>query len=81
MPAYTLYNLSIGEDVTNKGKTIFSIYVSADNVLVLAFQSHLSRLKYTSENYATGRMGIYDMGRNISFKMIVPFGISKMKQD
>jgi iron complex outermembrane receptor protein len=56
------------------------LYISVDNLLDVAYQSHLSRLKYAPENYVTGRMGVYDMGRNISFKILVPFVISKMKQ-
>ncbi len=41
----------------------------------VAYQSHLSRLKYTPENQATGRTGIYNMGRNISFKLVFPVHI------
>ncbi len=78
-PAYALVNMSAGADITNKGKTLFSLFVSANNLLNVAYQSHLSRLKYAPENFTTGRTGVYDMGRNISFKLIVPFGISKMK--
>jgi len=80
-PDYLLLNASIGTDIVNKGKTIISVYLSADNLLNTAYQSHLSRLKYAPVNYSTGRIGIYDMGRNLSFKVIVPFGISKMKQN
>ena len=78
-PSYSLMNVSVGADVARKGKTLFSMFISGNNILDVAYQSHLSRLKYAPENYATGRMGVYDMGRNISFKVIVPFGISKME--
>ena len=37
-----------------------------------AYQNHLSRLKYTDINYVTGRMGVYNMGRNLSVKINVP---------
>ena len=35
-------------------------------------QSELSRLKYTAVNYATGRTGVYNMGRTVSVKLVVP---------
>jgi iron complex outermembrane receptor protein len=45
-------------------------YISADNLANVAYQSHLSRLKYAPENLFTGRTGVYNMGRNISLKVI-----------
>jgi iron complex outermembrane receptor protein len=64
----------VGTDVKafKNGNTI-SFFVSADNLANIAYQSHLSRLKYAPENLATGRTGIFNMGRNISFKMIANF--------
>ena len=76
-PGYSLLNFGVGSDVISKNKTIFSIYISANNLADVAYQSHLSRLKYEPENYVTGRTGVYNMGRNISFKIIVPFDFSK----
>ena len=77
-PGYALLNLSAGGDIKNGKKTLFSLFITADNLLDAAYQSHLSRLKYAPENFATGRSGVFDMGRNFSFKVVVPFGISKM---
>jgi len=37
----------------------------------------LSRLKYAPENPVTGQTGIFNMGRNINFKVIVPLEFSK----
>ena len=37
-----------------------------------AYQSHLSRLKYTDINHVTGRQGVYNMGRNVTFKLVIP---------
>jgi iron complex outermembrane recepter protein len=75
---YTLLNLGIGSDVTNKtGKVLFSFSILCNNVADIAYQSHLSRLKYF-EPYPlnpTGRSGIYNMGRNIGFKVIIPITI------
>jgi iron complex outermembrane receptor protein len=75
-PGYTLLNIGIGTDVINKKeKTICSVFISANNITDVAYQNHLSRLKYASENYATGRMGIYNMGRNFSLKLLIPINI------
>lgn len=74
-PGYTLLNAGIGTDVLSKNKIMFSIYISANNLTNVAYQSHLSRLKYLDDNNATGRKGIFNMGRNFSIKMIVPIDI------
>jgi iron complex outermembrane receptor protein len=74
-PGYTLYNAGLGGDITNsKGKVLISINILGNNITDVAYQSHLSRLKYFEEypNNPTGRSGIYNMGRNISFKLTVP---------
>ncbi|WBO84408.1 TonB-dependent receptor [Hymenobacter yonginensis] len=72
-PGYTLVNLGLGSDLTNaKDKTLFSVYLTLNNVFDVAYQNHLSRLKYTAINYATGRQGVFNMGRNLSVKLIVP---------
>ena len=44
----------------------------ANNLLDRAYQSHLSRLKYLDPNPVTGRQGVYNMGRNVTFKLVVP---------
>lgn len=72
-PAYGLMSLGLGGDVVNQhGNKLFSLFITADNVLDKAYQSHLSRLRYAPVNPATGRRGVYNMGRNISFKLIIP---------
>jgi len=71
-PGYSLFNAGLGGDVTSKGKTIFSIYLAAKNITDVAYQSNLSRLKYTAENAVTGRFGVFNMGRNFSVKVNVP---------
>ena len=74
-PGYVLYNAGIGTDITNnKGKVLVSINILGNNITDVAYQSHLSRLKYFEPypNNPAGRSGIYNMGRNISFKIIVP---------
>lgn len=75
-PGYTLLHMGLGTDFVSGNKTRFSVYISASNLTDVAYQSHLSRLKYVGYNYATGRAGIFNMGRNISFKLIIPITFS-----
>jgi iron complex outermembrane recepter protein len=78
-PGYTLLNFGIGADVMAGAKTLFSIYISANNLTDVAYQSHLSRLKYAAENNVTGRSGVFNMGRNFSLKIVVPLDLSRKK--
>ena len=71
-PAYALLSLSAGTDLNIHKKKVAELYVTADNLLDCAYQNHLSRLKYCDINNATGRQGVYNMGRNIVFKVIIP---------
>ena len=71
-PAYTLLNLAAGTDLNIGKRKVAELYVTVNNLLDKAFQSHLSRLKYCDENAVTGRRGVYNMGRNIVFKVVVP---------
>ena len=71
--AYGLLNLGFGTSIlNNKDTEIFSIFINANNFLDVGYQSHLSRLKYAPENPATGRQGVFNMGRNVSFKVVFP---------
>ena len=71
-PAYALLSLSAGSDLMIGGKKIAELYITADNLLNKAYQNHLSRLKYADENPVTGRRGVYNMGRNVTFKLVIP---------
>lgn len=71
-PGYSLLNLGAGTDIMCKGKIFCSIHFALNNLTDVAYQSHLSRLKYTDENLATGRMGVFNMGRNFSLKLNIP---------
>ena len=71
-PAYTLLNIGVGSSVVFKSHTIFSIYLYAQNIADIAYQSNMSRLKYKDTNEVTGRIGVYEMGRNINFKVNIP---------
>ena len=72
-PAYTLVNLGTGMTWRNKDKkTIASLYINVNNLFDLAYQNHQSRLKYLDTNPITQRRGVYNMGRNVSIKLVVP---------
>ena len=70
---YTLFNAGIGTDITVKGKRLAAVVLAVNNLTDKAYQSHLSRLKYLDENPVTGRAGVFNMGRNFSARLIVPF--------
>ena len=74
-PGYLLLNAGFGGQITGaKDREICKVFVIADNLLDTAYQSHLSRLKYAPANPATGRPGVFNMGRNVSVKVLVPLG-------
>jgi iron complex outermembrane receptor protein len=78
-PGYTLFNASIGGDIHSKKKTLFSLYFNAVNLTDEAYQNHLSRLKYAPLNMATGRTGVFNMGRNFNVKLNIPIN-GKLRQ-
>ncbi|MBK7310496.1 MAG: TonB-dependent receptor [Sphingobacteriaceae bacterium] len=79
-PSYTLLDAGIGAEVKNKrDRTLFTIGIYVSNLTDAAYQSNMSRLKYF-DSYpvnGSGRSGIFNMGRNWSFKVNVPFCVKK----
>lgn len=72
---YTLLNAGFGGDIySTKKKQLFSIYLTASNITDVAYQSHLSRLKYAAINKLTNRQGVFNVGRNFGIKINVPLG-------
>ncbi|MBF9223656.1 TonB-dependent receptor [Hymenobacter ruricola] len=73
---YALLGLGAGTTFTSRaGRSVAQLIVQVDNVLDTAYQAHLNRLKYF-EYYAsspTGHLGIYNPGRNVGVKVLVPF--------
>ncbi|WP_159476282.1 TonB-dependent receptor [Dyadobacter sp. 3J3] len=73
---YALFNIGCGTTINNQNKKpLFQLFLQIDNLFDTAYQSNLNRLKYF-EYYAAspnGRSGIYNMGRNGSVKVIIPF--------
>ncbi|MES2429839.1 MAG: TonB-dependent receptor [Bacteroidota bacterium] len=79
-PSYTLLNAGLGADVISKnGATIFSFYFTGTNLADIAYQNHLSRLKYAATNLATGRNGVFNFGRNFSIKLNIPLSFDLKK--
>ena len=77
---YSLLNIGIGADVISSKKIkLFSINFAANNITDVAYQNHLSRLKYTETNLGTGRTGVYNMGINFSVRVNVPL-VFKLKK-
>ena len=76
-PGYTLINAGIGGEIRNKERVLFNIFIGANNITDVAYQNHLSRLKYAPENLVTGRMGVFNMGRNFSLKLSIPLDFQK----
>lgn len=75
-PSYTLVNLSAGTDVIIGKRKVAEVFLTADNIFNRAYQNHLNRLKYADMNTQTNRRGVYDMGRNITIKLVIPIDIS-----
>ena len=71
-PGYTLLNAKVGTQFKYRGHVVANATIIADNLLDKAYQSHLSRLKYADVNNVTSRMGVFNMGRNIIFKLDIP---------
>ena len=79
-PGYALLSLSAGSDIQVKGRKVAELYITADNLLDKSYQNHLSRLKYADVNAATGRRGVFNMGRNITFKIVVPLFLTQTQK-
>jgi iron complex outermembrane receptor protein len=72
-PGYTLINAGIGTDLADaKGRTLFSLFITANNLFDVGYQSHLSRLKYADYNASNGHYGVFNQGRNVSVRLVVP---------
>jgi iron complex outermembrane recepter protein len=73
---YTLVNLGAGGNISSKGKKVCELYLVCNNLFNTAYIDYMSRFKYYPVNYTTGRVGVFNMGRNVSIKMIIPFDLS-----
>ena len=72
--AYSLLNVGVHATLNLFKKNDFLfLAIQLDNLLDRAFQNHLSRLKYAPENPATGRVGVFNMGRSFNVKAVINF--------
>jgi iron complex outermembrane receptor protein len=80
--SYTLVDAGLGTQFVNHktGKVICSIYVNCTNLTNIAYADHLNLAQYfyaQNGNLVTvtnQRQGVFNMGRDFTFKVIFPFG-------
>ena len=76
---YNLVSAGLGVDLVNAaGKKIAQIFIEGTNLGNVSYQSNMSRLKYfDSQNVPPNIVpGMFNMGQNFTFKVIVPFDLS-----
>jgi iron complex outermembrane recepter protein len=73
---YTLFNAGAGGDIISKGKVFCHLYLICNNIFNLGYMDYMSRFKYYPVNYTTDRVGVFNMGRNLSIKILIPFDFS-----
>lgn len=76
---YNLISAGVGGNIVNaKGDPIMKIFIEGTNLGNVNYQSNMSRLKYFDNPTVPAGVqpGIFNMGRNISFKVVVPFDLS-----
>ncbi len=84
--AYTLYNAGIGTNFVSKKtkRIICSLFINCTNLMNIAYANHLNLAQYFLAY--SGRIvtvtnqsqGVYNMGRNIGFKLVFPIGGNAM---
>lgn len=73
---YNLLSAGIGGDLVNsKGRKVLQLFIEGTNLANVNYQSNMSRLKYfdNPDTPPGVQRGIFNMGRNISFKVVIPF--------
>jgi len=73
---YNLLSAGIGASLVNHaGNKILQVFIEGTNLANVNYQSNMSRLKYfDNETVPAGvQPGIFNMGRNVTFKVVVPF--------
>jgi iron complex outermembrane receptor protein len=76
---YNLLSAGVGGNIVNdKGKKVLEIFIEGTNLANVSYQSNMSRLKYFDNTVVPAGVqpGMFNMGRNISFKVVVPFDLS-----
>jgi iron complex outermembrane receptor protein len=76
---YNLLSAGVGMKLVNAtGKSILEVYLEGTNLANVNYQSNMSRLKYFDNPVVPPGIqpGIFNMGRNFSLKVVVPFDLS-----
>lgn len=74
---YTLLNASIGTTLKLSKNQDITIYAAGKNLLNKAYYDHLSRFKPGRLSDEDPALGIYNMGRSITFGVTLPFTLKK----
>ena len=80
---YNLINAGIGGNIVNKaGTPIVEIFLEGTNLANVNYQSNMSRLKYFDNPVVPKGVqpGIFNMGRDVSLKLVIPFDLSPRKK-
>jgi iron complex outermembrane receptor protein len=73
---YNLLSAGLGANVVNStGRTFLKVFIEGTNLGNVNYQSNMSRLKYFDNNNVPAgvQRGIFNEGRNLTFKVVVPF--------
>ncbi|MEO6883362.1 MAG: TonB-dependent receptor [Bacteroidia bacterium] len=70
---YVLFNAGFGGNIQHQGHSICRLYLSVNNIFNTVYMDYMSRFKYYPVNNTTNRVGVFNMGTNVSIKVIVPF--------
>ena len=76
---YNLLSAGVGGNIVNAaGKKVLELFIEGTNLGNVNYQSNMSRLKYFDNPVVPAGVqpGIFNMGRNVSFKVVVPFDLS-----
>lgn len=80
--AYTIFNAGAGTDFVNPktGRVVCSLYINCTNLTNVGYADHLNLAQYflsyggNQVTVTRQNQGIYNMGRDVSFKLVIPFG-------
>ncbi len=81
---YDLLSAGLGINLVNAtGKNIVEFFIEGTNLSNANYQSNMSRLKYFDNPVVPPGIqpGIFNMGRNLSFKVVVPFDLTAKTKD
>ena len=72
---YMLFILGFGGEIQSNGHEFCELFIICNNLLNTGYMDYMSRFKYLPVNYTTDRVGVFNMGRNVSIKLIIPFNL------